>query len=82
MSEGGGSVMTKAEIDAVLDRVKTWPRERQEEIAAALLQVEAGGAEVYRLSDEERLDIREGVAEADRGEFASAARLRSILSGR
>jgi len=63
--------MTKAEIDAILDRVKTWPPERQEDAVHVLLQMEAAGTRVYRLSDEERTEIEASVAEADRGEFAS-----------
>jgi len=63
--------MTKAEIDAVLDRVKTWPPERQEDAVRVLLQMEAQGTEVYVLSDDERAAIEEGMAQARRGEFAS-----------
>jgi predicted transcriptional regulator len=63
--------MTKAEIDAVLDRVKTWPPERQEEAMRVLLEIEAEGTEVYVLSDDERAAIEEGMAQARRGEFAS-----------
>ena len=57
--------MTKTEIDAVLDRVKTWPAEKQEEAMRVLLEIEAdaevGG--IYRLSPEELADIEEGMAE-------------------
>ena len=63
--------MTKAEIDEVLDRVKTWPAERQEEAMRVLLEMEAGAASVYELSPEELADIEEGMAEVRRGEFAT-----------
>ena len=63
--------MTKDQIDAVLDRVKIWPTERQEDAARVLLQMEAAGTEVYVLSDDERAAIEEGMAQARRGEFAT-----------
>ena len=63
--------MTKTEIDAVLDRVRRWPPERQEDAVRVLLQMEAAGTKVHQLSDEERAAIEEGMAQARRGEFAS-----------
>ena len=63
--------MTKEQIDAVLDRVRTWPKERREYAARVLLDLEAeveGGA--YVLSESEREDIDASIAAADRGEFA------------
>ena len=63
--------MTKAEIDAVLDRVKTWPLERQEEAMRVLLEMEAQDTGPYELSEEELADIEEGLREIERGEVAS-----------
>jgi predicted transcriptional regulator len=63
--------MTKEQIDSVLDRVRTWPPERQEDAVRVLLQMEAAGTEVYVLSDDERAAIEEGMAQARRGEFAT-----------
>ena len=63
--------MTKAEIDALLDRVRTWPPERQEEAMRVLLEIEAQSTGVYQLSPEELADIEEGLREIERGEVAS-----------
>jgi predicted transcriptional regulator len=63
--------MTKTDIDAVLDRVKTWPPERQEDAVAMLLELEAASSEAYQLSEDELAEIEEGMAEIRRGEFAS-----------
>jgi len=63
--------MTKAEIDAVFDRVKTWPPERQEKAIRVLLEMEAAGMGVYVLSDDERAAIEEGMAQARSGKFAT-----------
>jgi predicted transcriptional regulator len=72
--------MTKAEIDAVLDRVKTWPPERQEEAMLVLLEMEAEATGVYVLSDEERAAIEEGMAQARRGEFASDEEVAALFA--
>jgi len=46
--------MTKEQVKAVLDRVLTWPRERQEELAAIALELEAEfGERVYHPTPEE-----------------------------
>lgn len=63
--------MTKADIEAVFERVRTWPIERQEDAVNVLLRMEAIGTEPYELDDEERAALDEALAEADRGEFAS-----------
>lgn len=63
--------MTKAQIDEVLDRVRTWPPERQEDAVRVLLEMEAAGTGVYVLSEEERAAIEEGMEQARRGEFAT-----------
>jgi hypothetical protein len=63
--------MTKDQIDAVLDRVHSWPKDRQEDAVRLLLAMEAEGAGPYQLSPEERADLEAALAEADRGEFAS-----------
>lgn len=70
-TDEGMAAPTKAEIEAVLERVRTWPVERQEDAARILLEMEAQGTGVYELSAEELADIEEGMAEIRRGEFAS-----------
>ena len=62
------SVMTKDQVKEVLDRVLTWPRERQEDAAQMLLALEAGDGELYHPSGDEWVAIDEGLAQARRGE--------------
>jgi predicted transcriptional regulator len=72
--------MTKTEIDAVLERVRTWPPERQEDAVRVLLEMEAQGTEVYKLSDDERAAIEEGMAQARRGEFATDEEVAALFA--
>ncbi len=63
--------MTKEQIAAVLDRVRSWPEERQAYAAEILLLLEAQNQSPIRVSDEEWEAIREGNAQAERGDFVS-----------
>ncbi len=55
----------------LFESVSTWPVEDQLELAQAARDIEARRTGLYPLSDEERAEIEAGLAEADRGEFAS-----------
>ena len=72
--------MTKEQIDSVLDRVRTWPPERQEDAVRVLLQMEAAGTEVYVLSDEERAEVELSLEEARRGEFATDEEVAAVFN--
>lgn len=63
--------MAKEKIESVLERVRSWPEQRQEEAARMLEAMEHSGTEVYHLSPEERASILEGLSDAERGEFVS-----------
>ena len=49
--------MTREQIDAIFERAREWPLDRQEEAAEMLLILEDRAKGVYRLSDEERADL-------------------------
>jgi hypothetical protein len=49
-------------ISEIMERVKTWPAWRQEDVARVIERMEATGTKRYRLSDEERELIDEGLA--------------------
>jgi len=68
--------MTKEQVKAVLDRVLTWPRERQEELAEIALEIEAElGARVYHATPEELL----AVDEAERSGVASEQEVKTAF---
>ena len=54
--------MTKDQVREVLDRVLTWPPERQEDAAQLLLELEAREGELYHPSDDEWAAIEEDFA--------------------
>jgi hypothetical protein len=59
--------VTKEQIDSVLERVRSWPQEDQEELAEFIREIEARRTGVYVLNDEER----EAIAKARREPFVS-----------
>lgn len=73
--------MIKA-LETVLSRAATWPKEAQEELARLAREIELSHQDVYRLSDKERAAIEEGVAQADRGEFATDAEMEAFFNRR
>jgi len=70
--------MTKHEIKAVLDRVLTWPADQQENAAELLLALEARAGELYHPTEEEWAAVQAGLAEANRGEFATDEEMREL----
>ena len=72
--------MNKADIDSILDRVRTWPEERQEDAARILLAMESEDSGIYRLSEAERIEIRAALAEVQRGEVATDAEVTAVFN--
>jgi peptidoglycan hydrolase CwlO-like protein len=70
--------MIKA-LEQAIEKVKALSEERQEYAAELLEQIAGAEDTVYRLSDEERRLVREGLAELDRGEAASEAEVRAVF---
>lgn len=50
--------MSKEQVKAILDRVLSWPSERQEDAAKVLMLMEAQDESVYRLTDEQVEEIQ------------------------
>jgi len=62
--------MTKL-LSEMIEKVKTWPDWRQEDVVLVLQEMERQGTEIYQLSKEEERLIDEALEEAERGEFVS-----------
>jgi hypothetical protein len=50
--------MSRDEVKAVLDRVLTWPAERQEDAAKVLMLMESQDYDSYRLTDAQVEEVR------------------------
>jgi hypothetical protein len=50
--------MSKEQVKAVLDRVLTWPSERQQDAAKLLMLMESQDESIYRLTDEQVEEVR------------------------
>jgi hypothetical protein len=71
--------MTQDQVKEILERVLTWPQERQQDAAELLLALEAREGEFYDPDDDEWAAIEEGLAQAKRGEFVSADEIAALL---
>jgi hypothetical protein len=58
--------MTKDQVKEVLDRVLTWPAQRQEDAVRVLVEMEEQDASSYRLTDEQVAEV-----ERRRSDFAA-----------
>ncbi len=58
-------------LKEVLEQAKAWPEQDQEELAEYAREIQARRTGIYIMSDEERVAVRRGVAQADGGEFVS-----------
>jgi len=58
--------MTRDQVKAVLDRVLTWPPERQADVARVVQEMEEYDNSDLRLSDEQAEEVRRRLAEPNR----------------
>jgi hypothetical protein len=63
--------MTTKTLKDALEHAATWPREDQDELAEYAREIEARRTGIYTMSDDERISVGKGLAQADRGEFVS-----------
>ena len=57
--------MTKGDLNRILERVRSWSEERQEEAAQILFEMEAQHASPYQLTDEQLAELRRRRAKDD-----------------
>ena len=70
--------MTKDDLEAIFDRVRSWPAEKQEEAVDALLWIECD-SDVYVLSDEERAAVQRGLNDSKHGRFATEEEMAALF---
>ena len=72
--------MTRHSIDAVLSRVRTWPKARQDDVVRVILAMEAQLAGPLVLTAEERSDLDAALREAANEDFASEAEVEAVFA--
>ena len=68
------------QIDEVLECVRSWPTERQEDAVNMLLAMAKLGTHPYKLSPDERAAIEAALAEAERGDLATDAEVKATFA--
>jgi predicted transcriptional regulator len=72
--------MTKEQIEAIFERVRAWPADRQERAVSLLLAMEAETDSVYVLSDEEREGVERGLEDVRNGRYASDEEMAALFA--
>jgi predicted transcriptional regulator len=62
----------------VLKTVEAWPADQQDAAAELLERMHMLATTPYKLTEEERADIEDALAEAERGEFATDAEVAAM----
>jgi hypothetical protein len=57
------NAMTRDQVKEILDRVLTWPPERQADAARMLTEMEAQNASPFRLTDEQVAEVKRRLAD-------------------
>ena len=70
--------MTKQQIEAVLESIRSWPAQDQEELAEVAREIEARRTGLYRMTDDER----EAVAKARQSPLASEDEVEAFWKAR
>ncbi len=65
-------------LQTLLPAIERWPEEDQEALAEAAREIEALRTGVYTMSPAEEAAVAEGLAQAERGDFASDARIAEL----
>lgn len=65
-------------LKRMLPAIENWPAEDQEALADAAREIEAARAGHYAMTPEEEAAVLEGLAEAERGDFASAEEMAAL----
>ena len=65
-------------ITAILERAKTWPEDDQATLAEFAREIELHRTGIYAMTADERDAVERGLAEADRGDFASDEDLQAL----
>jgi predicted transcriptional regulator len=69
-----------ATLKQMIPYIESWPEEDQAALAEIARGIEARRAGVYLMTSDEERDVNEGLAQADRGEYASDENISALWS--
>jgi hypothetical protein len=67
-------------LGTLLERAESWPEEAQAELVRFMIDTEAKHFGVYRLSDEEREAVHQGLEDARQGRFATDEEVAAVFA--
>ena len=67
-------------LEQAIEKVRALPKERQQYVAHVIEQIVETGGEESRLTDDEERLVQEGIAAADRSEFAAEGEVEALLN--
>jgi predicted transcriptional regulator len=72
--------MTKEQIEAVFERIRTWPEDWQDDAVQAFLRLEQDYENPFELTEEEERELNEGLAEIERGEVVPESEMEAFFA--
>jgi hypothetical protein len=67
-------------LESLLELASTWPEEAQGELMQVITDIETRHFGVYRLSDEERAGVRQGLEDMRAGKFATDEEVAAVFN--
>jgi predicted transcriptional regulator len=67
-------------LETLMERAASWPDEAQAELVRFMIDTEAKHFGVYRLNDEEREAVRQGLEDARLGRFATDGEVAEVFA--
>ncbi|MEA2907278.1 MAG: hypothetical protein QOI12_4665 [Alphaproteobacteria bacterium] len=67
-------------LESLLELASTWPEEAQGELMRVITDIETRHFGVYRLSDEERAGVRQGLEDMRAGKFATDEEVAAVFN--
>jgi len=67
-------------LDALMDRAASWPEEAQADLLRFMIDTEAKHFGVYRLSEEERTAIAQGLEDIRQKRFATEEEVAAVFA--
>ena len=70
--------MEKIELKGILDRVRRWPKDAQDELIRSMTEIESRYSNVYHLNDDEREALSRSADDVRSNRFATAKEIEDV----